>query len=93
MEYTEFRNRIVEAVPAGTVLRNPKKGTSTIRSYENDRIKYIRGQTPFYVTFIDLYYVYHRYKGGRVDTGMIKNFNPEVFDQPHGGHVCHCTFF
>jgi hypothetical protein len=92
MRYCDFRHKIMETLPVGTVLVNPGGGTSTIVSYTEHNIAYQRGNSKIYVAFEDLYDAYNAFKGGTLDSSTLRGHNPQVFDSKQGGHSCNCTF-
>jgi hypothetical protein len=92
MRYSDFRHKVVEALPVGTVLVNPGGGTSTIVSHTEHNIAYQRGKSKIYVAYRDLYDAYDRFRGGTMDSPTLRGHNPHVFDSKHSGHSCNCTF-
>ncbi len=92
MDRQTFIDRIQEALPVGTVLHNPGRGTSTILSYSDANIGYRRGGSRFTVSFDNLYRAYARYSGKMVSTTDLHGWAPGIFDSKQGGHSCNCTF-
>ena len=92
MKYWEFYQRLVSSLPVGTVLRNPGRGTSEIVSYTDTQIVYKRGNSRIYVSIMDLYDAYERFRGKTVNSTGLRNYAPQVFDSTMGGHSCNCTF-
>jgi len=92
MDYAEFSESLQMAVPPGTILNNPGKGTSTVISYPDGKVSYKRGGARFYVSIRDLYDAYKHFKGQLVDTSDLKSYAPTIFDSTKNGHSCHCTF-
>jgi len=94
MDFSEFKQRVHESIPKGTILDNPGGGTSTILSYPPDAVSYRRGNSTMYVSLRDLFDGYVRFKGGHMSSSDLKVINPSVFDSQArpAGHSCNCTF-
>ena len=94
MTLNQFKRRIEQAVPVGTVFENPGGGTSKIAGYSDAKISYVRGTSKIYVTFKDLFAAYSYFKGQRVSASDLQSFAPAVFDSSAkpAGHACNCTF-
>ncbi len=80
MNFKQFKNQIQKSIPQGTKLDNPGGGSSIVSSYTNDKISYMRGKSPFYVLFRDLFDAYLHFKGRRVTTSDLKAYEPSIFD-------------
>jgi len=89
-----FISHVMDKLPVGTVLNNPSKGTSVVKSYTEKNIYYVRGISTISVGYSELYDAYRHFKGKVVSASDLKRYNPHVFDsqgkQP--GHSCNCTF-
>ena len=94
MDFSEFKQRISESMPIGTILDNPGGGTSTILSYPSEAVSYRRRNSTMYVSLRDLFDGYMRFKGGQMSSNDLKEINPSVFDSQArpSGHSCNCTF-
>jgi hypothetical protein len=55
MTFDQFVDCFRDAVPEGTVLKNPGGGTTTIRWSDSERLCYQRGGSRFYVSIADLH--------------------------------------
>lgn len=94
MTFEEFRVRVGNAVPPGTVLGNLGGGTSKITAVTDKRISYIRGSSTISAKLADLYFAYASFQGGTVSSTDLRKFAPAVFDSHArpAGHSCNCTF-
>ena len=92
MDCEQFRQRMMEAVPVGTVLRNPGGGTSEIISYGSKNVTYRRGRSDIGVSVAALYDAVDTFCGKKLDSGMLREYRPRVFHSKHSGHSCNCTF-
>jgi len=92
MTYADFCQQLRAALPLGTVLPNPGGGTSTIVSYTARNVTYRRGHSRITMAWEDLYRAYLRFQGTTLDSTMLKDYQPRVFDSTRGGHSCNCTF-
>ena len=94
MDFRTFQSEIKQKAPPGTVFKNLGRGTSTIVSYSNVGVSYMRRQSIIYVQFADLYGAYQKFKGTRVNSTDLKALAPSVFDSKADapGHSCNCTF-
>jgi len=91
MKYIEFNSLLKEKTKIGYIFKNPGRGTSTIKSIDNERIIYIRGKSKIYINIEDIYNVYVFYRGKCINTNDLKEYKPEVFDTKRNGHDCNCT--
>jgi hypothetical protein len=91
MEYEKFFDAIKHALPPGTVLKNPGKGSSTIEPYTDTQMVYKRGDSTIYVEMRAFHDAYMKFSGKRVTSNDLKIYNPEVFDVDSNGHSCNCT--
>jgi hypothetical protein len=91
MNLKEFASSVKSKVPVGTVLENPRRGTSTILSYDGDRVCYERGHSRFYIDLAELGEAVEHFKGQYVTTAALKEFKPGVYDSSQRGHNCNCT--
>lgn len=93
MELCAFKNLIKLKVPAGIVLKNPCKETSTVLSYTDKGIYYRRGKSRIFLTFEDCYETFDQFKDQRVTTLDLKVFRPHIYDSKaeKPGHSCNCT--
>jgi len=91
----EFQNEIVNKIPIGTELENPKKGLSTVCKFSDKNIYYIRGKSTICVAFSSLFKAYAHYKGRHVSSSELRHYAPEIFNSNArpSGHSCNCTFF
>jgi len=94
MEFNSFKAQIQNSIPVGTQLENPGGGVSTISSYSDDKISYVRGGSTIYVAFRDLFDAYSRFRDKKVTSSALKEYAPSVFDSTAkpSGHSCNCTF-
>ncbi len=92
MGYAEFVQLLMTSLPAGLVLGNPGRGTSTILWCNEERICYMRGGLRLYVELTHLYEGYQQHIGRVMTTNDLKVMNPAIFDTKQNGHDCHCTF-
>lgn len=51
MDIEEFKQKLKLVVQEGTVLNNPKKGTSTIKALSDLGVYYVRGKALIYISF------------------------------------------
>ena len=93
MQYAEFRQRVMSALPPRTVLQNPGGGTTTIISYTDTQIVYLRGRSRMYVSMADLYGALRQFRGTLVTSSDLKEYAPHVFASTRGSHSCNCTVF
>ena len=94
MKFDEFVLSLKAAFPVGTVIDNPGGGTSTISTYSESKVYYVRGHSKISVTFADLHEAYLAFAGKDVSSSQLKLFRPSVFDSSArpSGHNCNCTF-
>lgn len=92
MDNRTFIDRVMAAVPVGTVLPNPGGGNSTVLSINGTHIGYRRGASRLTARFGDLYRAYAKYRGQTVSSTQLRLWEPGIFDSDHGGHSCHSTF-
>jgi hypothetical protein len=92
MNFKEFASSVKQKIPVGAVLQNPGGGTSTIVSYDEDRVCYERGHSKFYIELVELWRAVEHFKGQRMTTVGLKEYKPSVFDSSQNGHNCNCTF-
>ena len=95
MTYHDFQFRVIEALPPGTILPNPGRGTSKVKGYPDARVSYIRGKSTISVSFTDLFAAYTAFRGKEVTCRNLRDYAPQVFDSSArpAGHSCNCTFF
>ena len=93
MRLSEFRKKVIDAIPAGYVMDNPGGGITTIVAYSESNITYRRGNSKIVVSFGDLHDALLRFRGGVVDSSRLKDYKPNVFGSRQSGHSCNCTFF
>jgi len=92
MDYQAFHYRLVAALPTGAVLQNPGGGTTEIIAYTaNGKLVYQRGRSRIYVSILDLYAAYRRFREQMFSSTDLRGFAPKVYDSRHGGHSCNCT--
>jgi hypothetical protein len=93
MDFSEFKQRVQESTPSGTILKDPGGGTLKILSNHSDEVKYRRRNSPIKVFLRDLFDGYNRFNGGIMTTNDLKGLNPSVFDSEARpkGHSCNCT--
>lgn len=92
MTLNEFKTLIMTALPVGSALDNPQRGTSKIICYSNTRISYRRRNSRICPNFKDLHDAYIHFRGEHVTTNQLREFRPHVYDSKAGGHNCNCTF-
>lgn len=93
MDPKEFVEDVKKRLIAGTILNNPKKGTSTVVKYEGDVLIYMRGKTKYRVNLIELAKTYENFKGTTVTTSDLGKYNPNVFGKKGTAHACNRSFF
>jgi hypothetical protein len=95
MDFEAFKTQIQDSIPPGTTFENPGGGVSTIMSYADEKLSYVRGDSTIYIAFRDLFDAYSNYKGQKVSSTELKRFAPSVFDSEArpSGHSCNCTLF
>src|ERR1700733_1509812 len=93
MNYDDFVELLRQRMPVGLVLDSPGGGTSTVMSCSDVRIAYRRGQSIYQIDLCHLHDAYQHFAGGDVTTNALTDYLPQVFEQRHGGHNCHRTFF
>jgi hypothetical protein len=93
MTFDEFSAHVLNEIPKGTVLNNPRRGTTTILDYRDGLILYRRGHSSFRVELRVLYDAVVHFRGKRVASPDLQLYAPSVFDsrRPHFGHSCNCT--
>ena len=93
MDFEAFKTQIQNSIPDGTTFENPGGGVSTISSYTDGKLSYVRRNSTIYVAFRDLYEAYTNFKGQKVSSTELKEFAPSVFDPKArpSGHSCNCT--
>ena len=91
MTREDFATAMCRSLPAGTVLKNPGRGTSTIVWIDDDRLCYQRGRARFYVFLADLHEAFQEFAGRDATTTDLKKYAPQVFDSAQRGHNCNCT--
>jgi len=79
-----------EKIKVGCTYKNPKSGTSKIKSFDNEGITYIRGASFLFISWRDIDSAYEHFKGTYITTRDLKNFNKHAFEYPH---PCNSTFF
>lgn len=94
MKFDEFVLSLKTSFPVGAIIDNPGGGTSTIASYSESKVSYVRGQSKITVAFADLHDAYSAFAGKDVSSSQLKVFRPSVFDSAArpSGHSCNCTF-
>lgn len=94
MDLEEFKSSIKVNIPVDTALENPGGGTSKIISYSENGVTYKRRNSAIYVSFEDLFSAYNYFKGLRVTSTDLKDYNHTTFDShtANAGHSCNCTF-
>ena len=94
IEVREFHGRMIADLPPGIVLRNPGRGTTTIKGYSAGKVSYVRGKSTIRVAIRDLFSAYSSLRGGRVRSRDLRRHAPMVFDSSArpAGHSCNCTF-
>ena len=90
----DFRLRVKEALPPGTILPNPGRNTSKVKSYSGDKVSYIRGTSTISISFTDLFGAYTDFRGREVTCRDLRDYAPQVFDSSArpAGHSCNCIF-
>lgn len=93
MDAITFSKKIRVSFPVGAIFQNPGGGTSTIVSLLGDRLAYRRGKSTMRILYSDLYEAYLLSKGARLDSRLLRQFKPWIFDSAArpAGHSCHCT--
>lgn len=92
MDFKQFKKQIQNSIPNGTRFDNPGGGTSTVSSYLDNNISYIRGNSTICVSLRDLFDAYSHFKDQRVTSSDLKVYAPTVFESKQSGHSCNCTF-
>ena len=93
MDFETFKDKIQRSIPVGTTFENPGGGVSTISSYTDEKLSYVRRNSTIYIAFRDLFDTYINFKGQKVSSTELKKYAPSVFD-PNArpaGHSCNCT--
>lgn len=94
MTFEEFKKRILTSLSDGEIFNNPGGGISTVDSFNDERIKYIRGKSSIPLKLEKLYQAYEHFQGTYVTTNQLKKFD-HSFDSAArnpSGHSCNCTF-
>lgn len=93
MDLENFETQIKHIFPIGTIIQNPGRGTTLIKSYSKGKIYYQRGKSTMSVKFSDLHAAYFHFVGRRMATTDLRQFKPFVFDSSArpAGHSCNCT--
>lgn len=91
MEYQQFFDEIKQKLPPSTVLKNPGRGTSTVKSYTETQMVYKRGNSIIYFEVRAFHDAYIEFSGKKVTTNDLKGYKPKVFDVKSNGHSCNCT--
>lgn len=92
MDIEQFKRKIKSTLYEGTVLDNPRRGTSTIKTLSDCGISYVRGKSVIYISFQDIFDVFQCFVGGKVTSRDLKSYNPAIFESKANGHSCNCTF-
>jgi hypothetical protein len=92
MTKDELISHITDSFSVGDVLDNPGGGVSTLASVGPDKLSYIRGKSRMYLTYDIVFKVIDKYQRGILTTNNLRQLEPSIFDQKHGGHNCNCTF-
>ncbi len=94
MVFADFRERFQRFLPVGTILNNPRKGSSEIISYRADTVTYRRGVSTIRASLVVFFNVYVKYSGVSVSSNDLRSYLPAVFDSKArpAGHSCNCTF-
>lgn len=88
MDFDTFKKEVKKKIPVDTVLENPKKGTSTIMPYSNDKISYKRGDSTIKVSLYDLFNSYSHFRGQKVTSKKLCSYARSVYFNKE----CNCTF-
>ncbi len=92
MTKEELSLLIEETFSSRDELGNPGGGISTLVSVGPDKLSYIRGKSRMYLPYETIFNVLEKYPRGILTTNNLRQFEPSIFDQKHGGHNCNCTF-
>lgn len=82
--------KIKQNVAVRDVLQNPGKGTSTIISFTETAIRYLRGNSVIPLRYEAIESAYAEFKGKRVSASDLKNFDREFSAERHH---CNAIFF
>ncbi|MDD3213301.1 MAG: hypothetical protein PHY64_06495 [Eubacteriales bacterium] len=88
----QFIQKVQTNIHIGDVMKNPGRGTSTIRKMDHEKIVYERGQSKLTITFDDLWNMTEQYSGKAVTGAELRQSSPKCFDRKHNGHSCNVTF-
>ena len=90
----EFRTRMENSLPPGTVIKKPGGGTREIKSYSERNVAYSGGPSTIRVAVEALFAAYAHFHGIQVSSRDLKAYAPAVFDSSArpAGHSCNCTF-
>lgn len=93
MDLKSIREKLEQKVPPGTELTNPGGGTSTIASYGDEKVAYVRGSSTMYLPFAEIITAYKKFSGKEVSSKTLKEFRPNIYDSAArpAGHSCNCT--
>ena len=91
MTYVEFSQMIKQNVPPGIIIKNPKKGTTKIIKYVDEKLVYQRGKLKIYVSLGDFFKSYVEFLETQVSSTELRKFQPKVYDVESNGHPCNCT--
>jgi hypothetical protein len=90
MTYEEFKKAVIKNLPPGKILDNPGGGTTLIKSYTGDILKYQRGKSTFPASLKLFYEAKVKYTGLKLSSSTLKQLSP-MFDSNRSGHSCNCT--
>jgi len=90
MNYKEFKSAVIQNLPPGTLLDNPGGGTSIIKTYKDDTVRYQRGKSTFSASLKLFHEVVVAFDGQTLSSTALKQYSHK-FDSTRSGHSCNCT--
>lgn len=85
-------NLVKQRIKVGQVFANPGGGTSEVVSITDTGIYFKRRNSKMLLKFEDMENTYNTFRGKKITTKELKEFNAKCFDSSKGGHSCNCTF-
>ena len=92
MNQEQFKKLIQKNIVIGKIFNNPSgRGTSTIIGNNGETIIYQRGKSKLYIKIEQLWDVYQKFLGNKLESTDLREFRPKIYDSKKNGHSCHCT--
>ena len=80
-------------VKVGDILYTPNRAEKIIHKISDACIAYEHGRSRVYFNMTSIVSAYEHFKGQKVSSSNLKDFDSKTFDSKQGGHTCNSIVF